>query len=153
MQAASEKYFHRSPEQLSWAEAAFLAILPNAPALKNRQMLKEKRDGLLKKLHKKKWLNDEDYLLAVAEPLPEKVASTESIAPHLMTEAVLAQTGKTGHSTIDRHLQKQVNRRPPQPVAQPEPHLQSGSPCCPCPLRRSAGVCGKQPRTGRKPRE
>ena len=33
MQAASEKYFHRSPEQLSWAEAAFLAILPNAPAL------------------------------------------------------------------------------------------------------------------------
>ncbi|MDE6877732.1 MAG: penicillin-binding protein 1C, partial [Odoribacter sp.] len=109
MQAASEKYFHRSPEQLSWAEAAFLAILPNAPALKNRQMLKEKRDGLLKKLHKKKWLNDEDYLLAVAEPLPEKVASTESIAPHLMTEAVLAQTGKTGHSTIDRHLQKQVN--------------------------------------------
>ena len=47
------KYFHRSPEQLSWAEAAFLAILPNAPALKNRQMLKEKRDGLLKKLHKK----------------------------------------------------------------------------------------------------
>ena len=26
-----------------------------------------------------------------------------------MTEAVLAQTGKTGHSTIDRHLQKQVN--------------------------------------------
>ena len=109
MQAASEKYFHRSPEQLSWAEAAFLAILPNAQALKNRQMLKEKRDGLLKKLHKKKWLNDEDYLLAVAEPLPEKVASTESIAPHLMTEAVLAQTGKTGHSTIDRHLQKQVN--------------------------------------------
>lgn len=109
MQAASEKYFHRSPEQLSWAEAAFLAILPNAPALKNRQMLKKKRDGLLKKLHKKKWLNDEDYLLAVAEPLPEKVASTESIAPHLMTEAVLSQTGKTGHSTIDRHLQKQVN--------------------------------------------
>lgn len=109
MQAAAEKYFRRTPEQLSWAEAAFLAILPNAPALKNRQMLKEKRDGLLKKLHEKQWLNEEDYLLAVAEPLPEKISATENIAPHLMTEAVLTRHGKTARSTIDRHLQKQVN--------------------------------------------
>ncbi|MDE5639575.1 MAG: transglycosylase domain-containing protein, partial [Odoribacter sp.] len=88
MRTASEKYFRRSPEELSWAEAAFLAILPNAPALRNRQMLKEKRNGLLKKLHEKQWLNEEDYLLAAAEPLPEKVSGTENIAPHLMTEAV-----------------------------------------------------------------
>lgn len=33
IQAASLKYFNRRPEQLSWAEAALLAVLPNAPAL------------------------------------------------------------------------------------------------------------------------
>lgn len=109
MQTAAEKYFHRSPKQLSWAEAAFLAILPNAPALKNRPLLKEKRDRLLKKLYEKQWLNEEDYLLAVAEPLPEKISATENIAPHLMAEAVLTQNGQTARSTIDRHLQKQVN--------------------------------------------
>lgn len=109
MQTAAEKYFHRSPEQLSWAEAAFLAILPNAPALKNRPLLKEKRDRLLRKLYEKQWMHEEDYLLAVAEPLPEKISATENIAPHLMAEAALTQSGQTARSTIDRHLQKQVN--------------------------------------------
>jgi penicillin-binding protein 1C len=31
--AASWRYFNRPPEQLSWAEASLLAILPNAPSL------------------------------------------------------------------------------------------------------------------------
>ena len=43
-----------SPQQLSWGEAALLAVLPNAPSLihpgKNRDQLKEKRDRLLDKL-------------------------------------------------------------------------------------------------------
>ena len=33
LEAASWRYFNRSPEQLSWAESATLAILPNAPSL------------------------------------------------------------------------------------------------------------------------
>ena len=33
IRAAALKYFNRRPEQLSWAEAALLAVLPNAPAL------------------------------------------------------------------------------------------------------------------------
>lgn len=55
IRAAALKYFNRRPEQLSWAEAALLAVLPNAPALlypgKNNTLLKQKRDGLLAKLH------------------------------------------------------------------------------------------------------
>lgn len=107
--AASEKYFRRPPEQLSWAEAAFLAVLPNAPSLKKRQLIKAKRDGLLKKLQQNKWIDEEDYILAVAEPLPEKISGTENIVPHLMTEAVLTRNGQICPSTIDSHLQKQVN--------------------------------------------
>lgn len=109
LRAASEKYFSRPPEQLSWAEAAFLAVLPNAPSLKNQHMLKKKRDGLLKKLHEQNWMDKEDYILAIAEPLPEKISATENIVPHLMTEAVLCKNGQVCHSTIDSHLQKQVN--------------------------------------------
>ena len=41
-------------KQISWGEAALLAVLPNAPSLihpgKNRNQLKEKRDRLLDKL-------------------------------------------------------------------------------------------------------
>ncbi|WP_251623480.1 penicillin-binding protein 1C [Odoribacter lunatus] len=109
IQTASQKYFDRSPEQLSWAEAAFLAILPNSPSLKKQRILKEKRDNLLKKLYQKGWLNEEDYVLAIAEPLPEKTSSQTSIAPHLMTEAVLTRKGQICCSTIDSHLQEQVN--------------------------------------------
>src|SRR5690606_18032079 len=33
LEAAAWRYFGRSPEQLSWAEAALLAVSPNSPAL------------------------------------------------------------------------------------------------------------------------
>ena len=49
IRAAALKYFNRRPEQLSWAEAALLAVLPNAPALlypgKNNTLLKQKETG------------------------------------------------------------------------------------------------------------
>ena len=45
---------HGMPQELSWGDAALLAVLPNAPSLihpgKNRDRLKEKRDRLLDKL-------------------------------------------------------------------------------------------------------
>ncbi|HEU5147463.1 MAG TPA: transglycosylase domain-containing protein, partial [Chryseosolibacter sp.] len=47
LDAACWRYFGRSPQNLSWAEAALLAVLPNAPSLihpgKNRTLLKRKR--------------------------------------------------------------------------------------------------------------
>jgi penicillin-binding protein 1C len=51
LEAASWRYFGRSASQLSWAEAATLAVLPNSPSLiypgKNQLQLKRKRDRLL----------------------------------------------------------------------------------------------------------
>lgn len=76
IRAAALKYFNRRPEQLSWAEAALLAVLPNAPALlypgKNNTLLKQKRDGLLAKLYREGVMSEDSYHLALAEPLPEK---------------------------------------------------------------------------------
>ncbi|MFW6369543.1 MAG: transglycosylase domain-containing protein, partial [Myxococcota bacterium] len=51
VEAAAWRYLARSPHDLSWAEAAMLAVLPNNPALihpgRNRDALRERRDHLL----------------------------------------------------------------------------------------------------------
>lgn len=107
--AACLKYFDRAPGELSWAEAALLAVLPNAPSLKNDRLLKEKRDRLLRVLYERGMMIQEDYDLAVTEPLPGKVYITESIAPHLLAQAGLIKKGQVCRSTIDGRLQKQVN--------------------------------------------
>ena len=54
LESASWYYFGRSARDLSWAESALLAVLPNAPSLihmkRNRERLREKRDRLLDRI-------------------------------------------------------------------------------------------------------
>ena len=113
LQAASLKYFNRAPEQLSWAEAALLAVLPNSPALiypgKNNHLLKDKRDRLLGKLHRYGLMDKDTYQLAIAEPLPQQLHKPPTTAPHLLTRACIERKGEACPSYIDRHLQRQVN--------------------------------------------
>lgn len=113
IRAAAFKYFNREPEQLSWAEAALLAVLPNAPALiypgKNNKLLKQKRDGLLRKLYEQGILSEDTYELALAEPLPGKTSDVPSLAPHLLARACTEKQGKLCSSYIDARLQKQIN--------------------------------------------
>ena len=53
LEAAAWRYTGKSSSDLTWAEAAALAILPNSPALvfpgRNQEILKTRRDDLLKK--------------------------------------------------------------------------------------------------------
>lgn len=113
IKAASLKYFNREPEQLSWAEAALLAVLPNAPSLifpgKNNTLLKQKRDGLLKKMHAEGLLSSDDFQLALLEPLPEKLYDIPCITPHLLALACRERKGQECYSYIDRSLQQRVN--------------------------------------------
>ena len=64
LETAAWRYFGRSASELSWAESATLAVLPNSPALihpgRNRKQLKEKRDRLLASLQKKGILEETD---------------------------------------------------------------------------------------------
>src|SRR5690554_4381813 len=72
--AASWRYFGHDAASLSWAEAATLAVLPNAPALmhfgRNRDALIAKRNRLLTRLRDKELITETDYQLALSEPLP-----------------------------------------------------------------------------------
>lgn len=115
IEAACWRYFGKSQHELSWAEAALLAVLPNAPSLihpgKNRGMLKEKRDRLLDKLRDAGQLDSLDCMLAKEEPIPEKPASLPRLTRHLLTR--LMKEGfhqKRIRSTIQSHLQKRVEQ-------------------------------------------
>ena len=89
IEAAAWRYFGRSPNDLSWAENATLAVLPNAPALihvgRNRQALKHKRDLLLSQLADRGLLDPDELLMALAEPLPDKPFPLPNMAPHLLS--------------------------------------------------------------------
>jgi penicillin-binding protein 1C len=86
--AASWFYFGRSPEKLSWAEAATLAVLPNNPGLlgspERRARLKAKRDRLLGRLQAKGLLSGLERRLALAEPVPQGPQPVPRLAPHLL---------------------------------------------------------------------
>lgn len=113
LDAAAWRYFGHPAHDLSWAEAATLAILPNAPSLmnldKNRRALIEKRNRLLARMHKEEILDDIDYELARAEPLPDKPYPIPQMARQLLNHFEKSgQKGQRIHSSIDAHLQKQT---------------------------------------------
>ncbi|MDR1154491.1 MAG: penicillin-binding protein 1C [Bacteroidales bacterium] len=112
--AASWRYFGREPDELSWAEAVTLAILPNAPSLihpgRNRERLLDKRNRLLDRLFDEGIISGETCSLARDEPLPDKPLPLPNDAPHLLDRIAAAQKGKRIKTTIDRSLQLRVNR-------------------------------------------
>ncbi|HXH73058.1 MAG TPA: penicillin-binding protein 1C [Mariprofundaceae bacterium] len=113
LDAAAWRYFGRSPANLSWAESATLAVLPNSPALihpgKNRALLKAKRDRLLHGLHDAGRLSDLDLQLALAEPLPEAPLPLPSRAPQFLETMHAANPSMHRiESTLDATLQDRL---------------------------------------------
>lgn len=113
LDAAAWRYFGRNPDELSWAESAMLAVLPNAPSLihpgKNRERLLAKRNSLLDKMMRAGILDAVECELAKEEELPEKPHPMPDMAYHLM-ERLRAENGSGAFvSTLDRRLQERVN--------------------------------------------
>jgi penicillin-binding protein 1C len=115
IEAAAWRYFGRVPAQLSWAENAMLAVLPNAPSMihtaRNRDMLKLKRDRLLHKLYKEEYLTLTELELAIEEEIPEHPQSYPMYAYHLVNRAAKEHAGTINkiETTVDIKLQKQTN--------------------------------------------
>jgi penicillin-binding protein 1C len=113
IEAASWRYFARASDQLSWAETATLAVLPNAPSLifpgKNHVKLRMKRDKLLKRLFDAGIINNTTYTLSLLETIPSAPSDIPQIAPHLLTRVYnSALRGSITQTTINKDLQKQV---------------------------------------------
>ena len=75
LESAAWYYFGRSAAQLSWAECVMLAVLPNSPSLihirRNRERLREKRDGLLDRIWHDGRIDSLTCALAKQEHLPD----------------------------------------------------------------------------------
>ena len=110
---ASWRYFGRTSDNLSWAESATLAVLPNAPSLiypgKNQQRLLKKRNRLLKKLFEEKTIDQLTYELAIQEELPQKPYQLPQIAPHLLQKANKLYKGERVKTSVNKALQQRVN--------------------------------------------
>jgi penicillin-binding protein 1C len=110
LEAASWRYFGRGPVDLSWAEAATLAVLPNNPSLvhvsRNRPRLHAKRDQLLQRLAIAGDLAPLDLDVALAEPLAAAPHALPDLAPHLL-ESLRARHPDRHRlrSTLDARLQ------------------------------------------------
>ncbi|MDR2065050.1 MAG: penicillin-binding protein 1C [Prevotellaceae bacterium] len=112
IEAAAWRYFGRSANELSWAEAAMLAVLPNSPSLihvsKNRKRLLEKRNNLLEKLYKRNYLNEEDLRLAKAENIPAEPLPMPMEAMHLFDAVAKKHEGKKITTTINHEYQNKA---------------------------------------------
>ena len=113
LDAASWRYFGRSPDQLSWAETACLAVLPNSPSLihpgRNQMLLLDKRNRLLDRLLECGVLDSMSCSLARLEPLPAEPHPLPSHTPHLLDYVYVNFRGQRIISTIDSELQQKVN--------------------------------------------
>ncbi|MGS2727729.1 penicillin-binding protein 1C [Psychroserpens sp. BH13MA-6] len=113
LDAAAWRYFNRDAHQLSWAENATLAVLPNAPSLiypgKNQERLLKKRNRLLLKLLNNQIIDSLTYELSIAEHLPTKPYALPQIAPHLLQKVAQIHRGERIQTTIDLTLQERAN--------------------------------------------
>ncbi|WP_165931714.1 penicillin-binding protein 1C [Pseudobacteriovorax antillogorgiicola] len=106
-------YFGRPLDQLTWAESALLAVLPNSPGLlhlsKNRDILKAKRDRLLTRLQDEGYMSLQDLELSKLEPLPIRNFPISQGSHHLLN-TLSAQNLKTNtfHSYINQPLQNRL---------------------------------------------
>jgi penicillin-binding protein 1C len=112
LEAATWRYCGKSPEEITWAEAAALAVLPNSPSLvfpgKNQDILKTKRDELLKKLFGREFFDSITMVLALDEPLPGEPRPLPSGAPHLTDYFYKNNQGEMIRTSIDAEIQQRA---------------------------------------------
>ncbi|MHC1731040.1 MAG: penicillin-binding protein 1C [Bacteroidales bacterium] len=112
IEAASWRYTGRGTADMTWAEAATLAVLPNAPSLiypgRNSERLREKRDRLLMTLVDRGHIDSLTCELAMGEPLPGAAMPMPSMAPHLTARLWLEQPGARIRTDVDPQLQGEV---------------------------------------------
>jgi|TARA_B110000259_G_scaffold177259_1_gene214223 penicillin-binding protein 1C len=115
LNTASWRYYQKPPHELTWAQNATLAVLPNAPSLifpgKNHNLLLKKRNRLLLRLKDIGIITQSEYELSLIENLPGKPHPLPQHAPHLLNYlSGNSFYGKRHQTNINYGLQLQVNQ-------------------------------------------
>ena len=114
LEAAAWRYFGRPANELSWGEAATLAVLPNSPSIvhpgKNRDVLLNKRNRLLKALSEAGKIDAATCKAACEEPLPGAPLPLPDHASHLVEWYYKNDGGKTVTTDIDIRLQQKAEK-------------------------------------------
>jgi penicillin-binding protein 1C len=110
LEAASWRYYGKSPWDLSLAECVTLAVLPNNPSRvypgRQGEKLLERRNRLLRKMALAGVISAESGELAMMEPIPEAPSPLPDLAPHLLV-SMAKQSGRSEAmvSTLDAAMQ------------------------------------------------
>ncbi|MFW5972289.1 MAG: penicillin-binding protein 1C [Bacillota bacterium] len=108
--AASLRYFGKSPDEITWGEAAILAVLPNGPGrinpMNGREILKTKRDRLLNKLYNEGVFDQQTLKLALAEKIPDEQLPFDLSVPLLSRKLKSDYDKDIIQTTIDKDIQE-----------------------------------------------
>src|SRR5690606_6931386 len=116
-------YFNKSLEELSIAEAAFLAALPKAPSRyhpkRNYELAKNRRDWVITRMYEEGIITLDEAIAAKADPIemhspdPKAVIHADYFAEEVRRnileewgEKTLYEGGLTIRTTVDPKLQK-----------------------------------------------
>jgi penicillin-binding protein 1C len=112
IEAASWRYFGKPSRDITWAEAALFAVLPNAPSMINierqRPALKQRRDRLLQILFRRAAIDSMTYVLSSDEQLPAASSNMPFLAPHFSTLALRRSPETRVRTSLALSLQDQV---------------------------------------------
>ncbi|MBP8725962.1 MAG: Penicillin-binding protein 1C [Saprospiraceae bacterium] len=111
LEAAMWRYFSKDKRDLTWAEAALLAVLPNQPSFmhlkRNNSRLLAKRNRLLHSLHQDGKIPADQLTLALDEPLPDQLFDIPSETSALLAHLSALNPGQHQfYTTIDRDIQE-----------------------------------------------
>lgn len=112
MRAGSLRYFGKDIEDLTWAECATLVAILKSPSninlWKNRVLLKEKRDLILKQLLKYKFIDKNTFFSSILEPVPSKTFEFPKNAPHFSFYLKKQNIKRNVKTTLDLNIQNKI---------------------------------------------
>ena len=116
VEAASRHYFQKSALNLSLAESALLAALPNAPSLLNPYTnfpaVMKRQKSVLRFMREQERISEDEYLRAVAQPIILIPPDVNFRAPHAVemaaAEALRFPEIASVYTTIDYPLQQKL---------------------------------------------
>jgi penicillin-binding protein 1A len=124
--AASQVYYDKSMADLSVAQAAMIAGLPKAPSkynpIKNPERALSRRNHILRRMQILDYISEDEYQLALAEPVTAELHVTETVADaNYVAELIRAKlyeqygdevykTGMNVYTGIDGKLQNVANQ-------------------------------------------